>query len=442
MRDNKQEEEPWTLSRTKRKTSSPTSVAASKATGSDDPHNNGYDDDQVGLVEASGAAAGVTGKKKKKKRKRKKKKKHPENGDMKPDDAASVKQDEVDIQKQAEGAAEEDASRPLPEVYRDNELKEIETESCVAAALPDDDNKDTAPAPPLSKLVGLFRPEWPICCFAVILMLLTELMNVVNPAMLAKAYELLTDPNSGITHDERMAKINNTIVLVMIIHVAGNFCAWLRFSIVGVVSERVVTRLRVRLYANLLHQEISFFDANNSGDLGGHLAMDTGLIQEAMATALPEVVVGSIKLIATSVAMLWLSPHLALVTVGCVGFSIAVSSVFGTWMGEWTKKYFSVYGVAQSHCYEALGSMRMVQSFAAEGKEEVRFRQLMGEPNTWWPSRKKGETTYSLGISKSFVNASFFTFIFFSGFGSIYMSIWYVFISSQLVLSMLFGEEY
>jgi ABC-type multidrug transport system fused ATPase/permease subunit len=214
---------------------------------------------------------------------------------------------------------------------------------------------------------------------------------------------------------------------VLCVHVVGNVCAFLRCAVVGVVSERVVTRLRCRLYANLLRQEISFFDANNSGDLASHLAMDTGLIQEALSIALPEIVVGGVKLVATSVAMLWISPRLAFVTVGCVGFSIVVSLIFGKWMGEWSRIYSSIYGKAQAHCYEALGAMRMVQSFVAEDKEEARFNALMGEPNTWWPNlRSDGShtTTYSLGIAKSFVNSSFFTFIFFSGFGSVYMSMW------------------
>ena len=151
-------------------------------------------------------------------------------------------------------------------------------------------------------------------------------------------------------------------------------------------------------------------------------------MQEAISQALPEIVVGSIKLVGASIAMLWISPGLAMVTVGCVGISIVMSGVFGKLMGKWTQRYYDIYGQAQSHCYEALAAMRLVQAFTAESREEERFNRFMGIPKGWFPTVRGDtpESMYEFGKAKAFVTASFYTFLFFSGLGSIYLSTWCV----------------
>ena len=97
-------------------------------------------------------------------------------------------------------------------------------------------------------------------------------------------------------------------------------------------------------------------------------------------------------------------------------------------MGRLSKKYQDVLGQAQTVSTEAIGSMRTVQAFAAEKKEQHRYNSKIGNPDEipfWWPPKQV--TTYRVGFFKSVAQSGFFTFVFGLGFGFLNVTLWYGF---------------
>lgn len=278
----------------------------------------------------------------------------------------------------------------------------------------------------LSKLLTLAKPEWGVLFVAFLLMAASEAVGLFNPILVADAYNFLVDPN--IDSDEKMSEISEIMAMVLIFHGAGVLGGFLRAAIMQVAGERVVARLRNRLYRSILNQEIAFFDSTKSGELVSRLSSDTTLLQKATSQAVPEVMVGLVKLIACVALMFWLSPELAGVSIGCVIVVFLVVAPFGTWIGKLSKRYQDVLSLAQTYSTEALGSIRTVQSFAAEDREAKRYEHVIGNPDwytRWWPTdRNDHETTYSVGFVKGIVTSGFFTIIFGVGFGCLYISLW------------------
>ena len=128
--------------------------------------------------------------------------------------------------------------------------------------------------------------------------------------------------------------------------------------------------------------------------------------------------------------MLWISPQLAGVTVGCTVVSFVIGRILAKWMGHVNAEHYYLFGMAQGRVTEALTTIRMVQSFAAEEKEEARFGKLIGEPDTWWPRYKNKTqnssevqaTTHDISIANALVKSTFYTFIFFSRVLGVYTS--------------------
>jgi ABC-type multidrug transport system fused ATPase/permease subunit len=294
--------------------------------------------------------------------------------------------------------------------------------------------KETPPAeasekPTLSKLMTLARPEWSLLFVAFCIMVGAEATGLYNPLLVADAYNYLINPDLSKT--EINSKINTVMIQVLVIHTAGVMAGFVRSSIMQVAGERVVARLRNRLYGCILSQEISFFDTHKTGELVSRLGSDTALIQQATSQALPEVILGLVKLAVTIGLMFWISPALAGVTLSIVISIFVVSLPFGKWIGTLSKKYQDKLGQAQTHSTEALGAMRTVQSFAAEAREQTRYQDKIGNPDEfpfWWPENHKTHpTTYSVGFFKGIVSSGFYTFIFGVGFGSMYVTLWYGF---------------
>lgn len=282
--------------------------------------------------------------------------------------------------------------------------------------------------PSLTNLLLLARPEWPGLCFACLLMVLAESASLVNPLLLADAYDALVDPDAT----DRMEDISRTMIIVLIVHGSGSFLGLFRQGLMSVAGERVVARLRNQLFTSLMKQEMSFFDEHQSGELISRLTSDTTLLQIGTSQALPEVILGIVKLIVCMVLMFWISSYLAGMVLGCVALLFGLSIPMGSWLGILSRDYQNILGIAQGQATEVLGSMRVVQSFAAEKREAVRYENVIGAPDhfpCWWPSKGKDDdkTTYRVGFFKSVISAAFFTLIFGVGFACLYGSLWYGF---------------
>ncbi|CAB9526055.1 Cyclolysin secretion/processing ATP-binding protein CyaB [Seminavis robusta] len=313
-----------------------------------------------------------------------------------------------------------------------------------------DSSVDSSP-PSLTKIIRMARPEFPALILAVVLMVAAEAIGLVNPIVIARAYDALVDET--LTDEEKMAEIHTAMILVMVLHFSGVAAGFVRHSLLGVIGERLVARLRNQLYGAILKQEIAFFDEHKSGELVSRLGSDTTLLQGAISQSMPEFLLGIIKLLVSVTLMFWISAKLAGVTLGCNIIIFLVAVPFGTVIGKLSKAYQDVLGAAQTRSTESLGAMRTVQSFAAEEREQKRYQNKIGDPDSipWWIPQKTSSntnnnnnpgdsndesegdvddpntTTYSVGFYKAVWNSGFFSFVFGFGFGAMYASLWYGF---------------
>jgi ABC-type multidrug transport system fused ATPase/permease subunit len=280
---------------------------------------------------------------------------------------------------------------------------------------------------PLLKLIGLAYPERFMLSIALIFMIAGEGLGLVTPLIIADAYDALVNPY--LSSSQRMSSINHTMTLVLVIHIAGILSQYIRASIMGAAGVRIVARTRNRLYECIMKQEIAFFDVTKTGELVSRLGSDTGLLEEGISTALPEVIIGFIVATVSIAIMLWISWQLALMMIGFLFIILLICVPFGTSLGKLSKSYQDSLGLAQTHSTEALGAIRTVQSFAAEEKELHRYTDVIGKPEQykyWWPiDHKEHKTTYSFGIFKSLTQVALFIIIFGIGFGALYVILWY-----------------
>ena len=295
----------------------------------------------------------------------------------------------------------------------------------------EEEDASKASSPPcFTRLLTVARPEWPALAVAVLLMVGAEGIGLLNPLVIARAYDALVE--EGLAKDERMSDIHKAMILVMVLHVSGVVAQFVRHAIMGAVGERLVARLRNQLYGSILKQEIAFFDEHKSGELVSRLGSDTTLLQNATSQSIPEFGLGMIKLFVSVGLMFWISYKLAAMTLGSVFLIFVIAVPFGVIIGRLSKAYQDELGAAQTRSTESLGSMRTVQSFAAEDRERERYRSKIGDPDEfrfWWPTHSQGDnrTTYSVGFFKSIWNSAFFSFIFGFGFAAMYASLWYGF---------------
>lgn len=175
----------------------------------------------------------------------------------------------------------------------------------------------------LTKIFLMAKPELHMLVVAFVLMVGAEATGLIVPLILANAYDTLVDED--IPDEERMQDINYYMTVVILVFAAGIVAGWLRASILGVIGERMVARLRYQLYGSILKQEIGFFDEHKSGELVSRLGSDTTLLQMVLSQSLPEFILGVIKVIVTVSLMFYISTTLAGVSFGSVILTFMVA---------------------------------------------------------------------------------------------------------------------
>lgn len=263
----------------------------------------------------------------------------------------------------------------------------------------------------LYKVLTLVKPEWMMLLIGVIAMIGAEVTDLINPILLGKAYDDLLDVNQ--TPDIRMKSVNRTMIIIMILHCIGCILIYIQFSILLIIGERIVCRLRCTLYRLMLSFEMYFFDTNKSGELVSRLSSDTSLLQEGASQSLPEVCIGFIKVIASISIMFLISSKLSALLIAFLLIVMGLSIPFMTLLSTLSNQYQNILGIANSYTTETLQSMRTVQSFCAEEKEAQRYESKIGHPSNysyWIPNNTNSDdnptteietTCYSAGYNKS-----------------------------------------
>eukprot|EP00462_Mataza_sp_D1_P008354 CAMPEP_0175168416 /NCGR_PEP_ID=MMETSP0087-20121206/28940_1 /TAXON_ID=136419 /ORGANISM="Unknown Unknown, Strain D1" /LENGTH=564 /DNA_ID=CAMNT_0016458523 /DNA_START=72 /DNA_END=1763 /DNA_ORIENTATION=+ len=282
--------------------------------------------------------------------------------------------------------------------------------------------------PSLRKVLQLSRAEWPALVVSFLLMICAETSGIAPPFILVQAYNAVV---SDSTVSAMKQVVTDAMIWVFIVHCGGMFARFLCSGIQGTAGERVVARLRNRLFRAILWQEMGFFDTRKTGELVSRLGSDTTLVQQATTTALPEVFSALTKVIASLVLMFRISVELTAVVLGTATLILCTAVPFGKFTAKISKRYQDALAAAQSVSTETLGSMRTVRAFGAERAELGRYANHVGEPDMfccWWPRKEAAKnTTYRLGSIKAVANSGLGCSIWGAGLSGMYASLWFGF---------------
>lgn len=141
-----------------------------------------------------------------------------------------------------------------------------------------------------------------------------------------------------------------------------------------VMGARMESRMREDLFDAYVRQSFSFFDRNRSGDLMSRLVSDLFDISEAAHHGPEFLLIGIVEIAGSFVILSTINAPLtaALALIAClvVAYNVYANVRMRT---VYTENRVRIAGV-NSRLEDALGGMRVVKGFAAEGMEAEKFR--------------------------------------------------------------------
>tara|TARA_B100000795_G_C22704612_1_gene401051 strand:- start:136 stop:1050 length:915 start_codon:yes stop_codon:yes gene_type:complete len=149
----------------------------------------------------------------------------------------------------------------------------------------------------------------------------------------------------------------------------GGIFAMFRGWLYNLAGERVVVRIRKKLFSHLMKQEISFFDTTKSGELVNRLASDTDVLKNAVTTNISMGLRFSATIIGALIVMLAMSWKLTLLIIGTVPVLVCVAATYGNFVGKLARRTQDALASATDTASESIQCVRTVRAFGRESRQ-------------------------------------------------------------------------
>ncbi|HEX8205291.1 MAG TPA: ABC transporter ATP-binding protein [Solirubrobacteraceae bacterium] len=150
-----------------------------------------------------------------------------------------------------------------------------------------------------------------------------------------------------------------------------------RRLISGRVSLGVELDLRERMYAHLQSLELAFFDRQQTGQLMSRATVDLQSVRFFLGYGLIWLSQSFLSIVLAAVAMIFIDPVLALITLIPVPFVVLVAWRYGTRSRPALQEVQQRIGELTAEAEENISGVRVVKAFAREDRQRARFERAV-----------------------------------------------------------------
>lgn len=251
--------------------------------------------------------------------------------------------------------------------------------------------------PEIWRLIKIARPEAKMLGVAFLLLLVSSSITMSIPFSIGKILDMATqggaDENGKMLFGLSTNVFYAALAGVLTLGASANYG---RIIILRIVGERVVARLRSKLFRRTYIQNAEFFDANRVGDLISRLSSDTIIVGKSITQNLSD----GLRALVSGGAGFGLMAYVSLKLTGVLTLlfpPVAIGAFFyGRAIRNLSRKIQTNLGNLTKIAEERLGNVRTSQAFAGEILEVHRYNTQV---------RK----IFDLGKREAFISATFFS---------------------------------
>lgn len=178
-------------------------------------------------------------------------------------------------------------------------------------------------------------------------------------------------------HVDIAAAIVPSLTVVASLIMASYICEIFVGILFAICGHTTVTRLRKKLFRNLVMQEIAFYDAHVSGELSSRLINDSASLSSLTQFTTQTLLGAIVKFVGSLIAMFGTHPMLALIATVVTPINTLLVRKTGSVVGYYGIVQNNAMAKANAVAIEVLGSIRTVQSNVGEDGEADRFMDRM-----------------------------------------------------------------
>ncbi len=220
------------------------------------------------------------------------------------------------------------------------------------------------------QLADLVRPWRYSLLFIAVLVLASALFELIPPLLVR-----------WIVDDHLAAGNSDGLLLLALLYVGatalGQGLSFVYGYLAAAVAQGVLSSLRVRLFAHLQRLPASYFDRTPLGDVISRCTADIETLDTVFTSGVATLVANLFRLITIAVAMVVLSPVLALAAAVVVPPLVGITRFFQVRIRNAERANRRAVGLMNTHLQETLAGVEVIQAFGREASFVGRFRQVM-----------------------------------------------------------------
>lgn len=136
------------------------------------------------------------------------------------------------------------------------------------------------------------------------------------------------------------------------------------------VGQKVVARLRERMWTKLIRMPVRYFDKQSSGETVSRIVNDTSIVKELITSHFPNFATGIISIIGAVVILLVMDWKMTLLMLISVPLTLAIMIPLGRKMAKIARGLQDETAVFTGHITQTLGEIRLMKASTAEKIEE------------------------------------------------------------------------
>ena len=214
----------------------------------------------------------------------------------------------------------------------------------------------------VNRLISVARPELRLLAWGLLFLILSSAASLAFPQVIRWMMDNVLQPKNT---DLLLPAVLGLFAAFLLQAIFGS----LRYFLFTIAGERMVLRLRSRLYESILRQEVAFFDFQRTGELMSRLSSDCTTLQNTVSVNISQGLRNLGQVIGGFGFMFYTSWKLSLLMFVLVPPIAVAAAVFGKRIRKFSKEFQNSIAEASLVANETISGVRTVKSFVQEAAE-------------------------------------------------------------------------
>ena len=223
----------------------------------------------------------------------------------------------------------------------------------------------------IKRIMQIARPEMKLILASAATLGVTSSITLLLPYTCGQVLDMAISSSDG--GDGNGGTFSPFVVACGLFGLTGTagLGVYARSLMLNIAGNRIVSRMRRRLFASILSQEIAFFDRTKPGDLISRLSNDAYFIKSVVTTEAVSALRGVVMSLGSTSFLFYTSPTLAVVSLMSIPPVFVGARMVGRTLRERQKEVQELHGKHTNVAEEVMGrgGIQMVQQFVTEEHE-------------------------------------------------------------------------